>query len=186
MDLLADILLGAILVVFTFSGFRRGLVHAVVDLVGSIAAAAAAILYAPRALVWAAPYLNRLKSPLFSGGLMRYVVVVTVLFVVLEVLVHLAAALLDRLFRLPVLRQVNSLLGGVFGFCKGAVVVLLACAVLRLALPVSIPQKPSQEWQKMGFSRIYQAISAHNPLYTLLQTNFWNEVGAHGQKKQQK
>lgn len=184
MDLLADILLGVILIVFTVSGFRRGLAHSIVDLVGSIAAAAAAILYAPRVLVWASPYLDRTKSPLSGSGPMKYVAAVVVLFVVLEILVHLAAVLLDRLFRLPVLRQVNSLLGGVFGFCKGAVVVLLACAVLRLALPVPIPQKPSQEWQKMGFSRIYQAVSAHNPLYTMLQTNFWNEVGAHGQKKQ--
>ena len=183
MDLLADILLLAVLVVFTVSGFRRGLVHSVIDLVGSIAAAAAAIFYAPRVLTLAAPYLDRWKSSFWGSGLLGYLVGVAVVFVVREVLVHLAAALLDRLFRLPVLRQVNSLLGGVFGFCKGAVVVLLACAVLRLALPASLPVNPSQAWQKMGFSRIYQAVSAHNPLYTMLQTNFWNEVGAHGQKK---
>lgn len=184
MNLLADILLGAVLVAFTVSGFRRGLVHSLVDLVGSIAAAAAAILYAPHALAAAAPYLDRLKGAVWGSRLGRYVLVVAVLFVGLEILVHLAAALLNRLFRLPVLRQVNSLLGGVLGFCKGGVVVLLACAVLRLALPVSIPLEPSQEWQKVGYSRIYRTVSAHNPLYTMLRTNFWNEVGEHGQKKQ--
>ncbi len=183
MDLFADFLLGVVLVVFTVSGFRRGLVHSLVTLVGSIAAAAAAILYAPRALALAAPYAARLKSPLLGSGPVRDILAVVILFFLLEILVHFVAALLDRLFRLPVLRQANSLLGGVFGFCKGAVVVLLACAVLQFALPVSLPVKPSQEWQNMGFSRIYQAVSAHNPLYTLLQTNFWNEVGAHGQKK---
>lgn len=186
MDILADILLVAVLVLFTVSGFRRGIVHSVADLVGSIAAAAAAILYAPRALTLAAPYLNRVKIPLLGSSVARFVVIVVLLFVILEVLVHVLAVLLDRLFRLPVLKQVNSLLGGVFGFCKGAVVVLFACAVLRLALPGFIPLKPSQEWQKMGLSRIYQTVSVHNPLYTMLQTNFWNEVGTHGEKKQQK
>ena len=184
MGVLTDILFGIILVFFTVSGFRRGFAHSVVDLVGSVAAAAAAVLCAPRALAWAAPYLGAAKGPLLGSSAARLAVTVVVLFILFEILVHAAAALLDRLFRLPGLKQVNSLLGGALGLCKGAVVVLLACAALRLALPASIPQKPSQEWQKTGLSRIYRTVSAHNPLDTMLRTNFWNEVGSHGQKEQ--
>lgn len=182
MDTLTDIIMVIILAFFAISGFRRGLVRSLVDFIGGIVAVTAAVAYSQQFFNWLQPFFSKSGSAWMQNRLVGRAVAVLILFIAFEVLIQTVAYLLDHVFHLPVLRQINSLLGGVLGLCKGAVVVLLACAVLRVSLPAKIPSKPEQAWQKAGLSRIYQAASAYNPVYMLFQSDLWNEVGKDGKK----
>ncbi|HEX3017990.1 MAG TPA: CvpA family protein [Caproicibacter sp.] len=185
MDTLTDIIMAAVLVIFAISGFRRGFVRSLVDLIGGIVAVAAAVAYSQQFANWLQPFFSKSGSAWMQNRLFARAVAALILFALFEAIIQTIAYLLDHVFHLPVLRQINSLLGGVLGLCKGAVVVLLACAVLRISLPAKIPNNPGQSWQKIGFSRIYQAASVYNPVYMLFQSNLWNEVGRNEKQKQE-
>ena len=60
-----------------------------------------------------------------------------VLFIVVMILAAIAAAAIDRVCRLPVLRQVNGVLGGVMGALQGALLVFVGVTVLTLVSLVS-------------------------------------------------
>lgn len=180
MDTFADVIMIVVLLVFAVSGFRRGLVRSIVDLVGGIVALCAAVAYSQQFADWLRTFFGNSSPQWMKNPLLAKALAALILFAVFEALIQTVASLLDHVFHLPGLRQINSLLGGVFGLCKGAVVVLLACAVLRISLPAKIPSQPEQSWQKMAYSRIYQAASAYNPVYMLFQSNLWNEVGRNG------
>lgn len=181
MGTFVDVLLCAVLVFFAISGFRRGFVRSFAEFAGCIAAMAAAIIYSPQVVLWLKPYLAKSGSSWLQNPFMQRIIVGVLLYAVLEALVQGAALLLDRLFHLPVLKQINSLLGGVFGLFKGTIVVLLVCAVMRLSLPANGNlSKPAAPLQQLSVSHVYQITSAGNPIYTLFQTNHWNEVGRNG------
>ncbi len=182
MNTLADLIIILILAAFVVSGFRRGFVRSLVDLVGGIAAIAGAAFYSRQFAAWLQAFSAQSGPTWLRDPLPARAAAVLILFVIFEALIQAAAHVLDHVFHLPVLRQVNSLLGGVLGFCKGAVVVLLACAVLQIALPQPISDEEGQVWQKIGSSRIYQAVSAYNPIYMLFQSDLWNEVSRNEKK----
>ena len=60
-------------------------------------------------------------------------------FIVCFLVLHLVLGFLKAVFRFPVLKQLNSLAGGVFGLIRGALLCFLAFALLPLvqtAIPV--------------------------------------------------
>lgn len=96
------------------------------------------------------------------------IVLAVVLTVLILLLIHALARLLDLIARLPVLHQLNRLLGALLGAAKGVVVVLLALAVLRIALPMrEAPGLFSPE--NLEQSILFGAMYEHNPLYAMLE-----------------
>ena len=75
-----------------------------------------------------------LASPIIIN-LIRVVAVVVLMFLFV-ILVRLLAKGADTVFRLPVLRQLNCVAGGVFGLLKFVVFVWLFMAILKLVLPM--------------------------------------------------
>lgn len=98
-------------------------------------------------------------------------VLMLILFLVLFIVVRLLARGIDKVFGLPVLRQLNAVLGAVFGVLKCVVFVLILCTVLRVILPMvsTVPEIFSQE--TIESSVLFQYFYDHNPVYSLLQ--FW-------------
>ena len=60
-----------------------------------------------------------------------------VLFVVLMLIFRFLSKIVCKLFKAPVLNQVNALLGGVLGFVKGVIISALVCALLSFVVSVS-------------------------------------------------
>jgi uncharacterized membrane protein required for colicin V production len=60
------------------------------------------------------------------------IVIFFVLFIIFMVLVGVAASLLGNIFKLPVLRQADGLLGGILGAVRGAVLVFAIVSVVSL------------------------------------------------------
>ena len=114
-----DLVLLGILLVFIVFGFRRGIVRSFVELAGFLASLVFSIRLSGRFAAAASPYVAKILPSFHPGRAMNKALAVIILFVIMEILVHLIASAADHLFRLPVLRQVNALLGGVFGLVKG-------------------------------------------------------------------
>ena len=53
-------------------------------------------------------------------------------FIVLTVLVHVVIVFLKEVFKFPVLKQMNSAAGGIFGFLRGVLICFVAFALLPL------------------------------------------------------
>ena len=177
--------MAVLLIVFTVSGFRRGFIRSLVDLIGGIAALIAAVVFSQNFAEWARNLIGKSAPKWMSDPVLSKVVAVLVLFLLFEALIQTVASLLNHIFRLPGLRQINALFGGALGFGKGVVVVLLLCAALRVSLPsFTADDMPGmqQSLRQAAFSQIYQTVSAHNPVYDLFQSQFWNEVGRNAKK----
>ena len=86
-----------------------------------------------------------------------------ILFFILVILVRLVIKLIGNVFRLPVLRQVDGILGGLFGIFKGVVYIFLACILLQLLMPV-IGNSSEPMKQVLDNSFIYQFIFYNNPI----------------------
>ena len=99
------------------------------------------------------------------------VVLMILLFLILMVAVGLLARAVGRIFRLPVLRQADSLLGLVIGLFSGVVVLLVACLVVRAV----VPMVPAGSWFHNVFSQesiqsssLFRVVYDWNPLDPLL------------------
>lgn len=173
----ADIVMIAVLLVFLLFGIRKGFVRSLVGLVGSVASIVLAAVFSPRFLAAVQPYLKKWISFYHPNPVLDRVLAAVVLFILLEILVELVAGALDSLCRLPGLRQINALLGGVLGLLKGAVFVLIICAIFQIAVPFGGDQMIQKQWMQIDRSGIYRITYTHNPVYELLQSDLWNEVG---------
>ncbi len=66
------------------------------------------------------------------------VIVFLVLFLVLFLIIRLLGKLIDKIFAsLPVIKQVNGLLGGVLGFAEGVLVLFVLCFGLQLYMTLT-------------------------------------------------
>jgi membrane protein required for colicin V production len=164
-----DIVLCLIALCFILPGFRIGFVRSLVELVGSIFAIIVSSMLANRFIATVCVFLFKTKSVNVLNYAIAKIITTIVIYILLQLLVNLAARALDTIFRLPVLHQVNSLLGGIFGLLKGVLVVFLLCAVLQLTLPLIAAKYPNVTAQKISQSRIYQYVYVNNPIYQLFQ-----------------
>lgn len=177
-----DLALLGILLIFVISGLRRGIVRSVIELVGFVAALIFSVRLSVPFAALAGPYIVKVLPDFSSNPVLEKIVSAVILFVALELLVHLIASAADHVFRLPVLRQVNALLGGAFGFIKGVAVIFVICSLTRIVVPSG--QNFKSAWQNIEDSRILQYIDEKNPVDALLQTGFWNEVNGNAKQKQ--
>ena len=106
-----DVAMAALLVIFAVSGFRRGFIRSLVDLLGGIASLIAAVIFAQNFANWARTLLGTSAPKWMSDSVLSKVAAVLVLFLLFEALIETVASLLDHVFRLPGLRQINALFG---------------------------------------------------------------------------
>ena len=99
------------------------------------------------------------------------VVLMILLFLIFMVVVGILARAVGRVFRLPVLRQADSLIGLVVGLFSGVVVLLVICLVVRAV----VPMVPADSWFHNVFSQesiqssaLFRMIYEWNPLDSLL------------------
>lgn len=101
-------------------------------------------------------------APVFVGFLK--VLAVIVLFFLLMTLVRLLAHLVGNMFRLPILGQIDGLLGGVFGFLLALLAVWVVVAAVTVFIPVLDTSTRYQVDQVLGQSMIAKLFMQSNPL----------------------
>ena len=95
------------------------------------------------------------------------IVLMVVLFSVFMMVVRIVVRTVAAVFRLPLLRQINGLLGAAFGLLSGVIVVMLLCAVMQPAAPLL--GQPGTTQQAVQESRIYQLVYENNPVYSMFR-----------------
>lgn len=101
-------------------------------------------------------------SPAMINLLM--IVLAIVLFLLFLLLIRLVLRLLNKVAQAPVLRQVNGLLGFLFGIGKGILVVWLLCALVAVVVPLWFGD--SGVWLRNAAegSYLFRALSNANPV----------------------
>lgn len=182
MGIFFDIVLLVILLLFVLSGLRRGIVRSVIELIGFLAALVLSVRLSGQIAAAVFPAVRGWLPSALQHGIAVQVLAAAAVFILCELAAGLIASAADRVFRLPVLRQINALLGGVFGFLKGAAVLLLICAVAGMFLPAATAVRPA--WKGIGESRIFQMTQSKNPVETLLREDKWNGADWNEKQKQ--
>jgi membrane protein required for colicin V production len=126
-----DYALIAVVGISALIGIWRGLVREVFALAGWIAAIAVAMLFAAEAA--------RLIPADFATPLVRTVIAFTVLFVAILMTVSLAGLLFTKAVRAVGLGLADRTLGGVFGFARGALILLVIVLAAGLT---AVPKEP--------------------------------------------
>lgn len=185
MGTFVTIALIAVLLFFLVSGFRRGFVRSLADLIGCIVSIVLSVRFSAQLSTLAQPFLKKWIPSWQPGTLWGRVIAAVVLFIVLEVVVQAVALGLDQLFRLPGLRQINSLLGGIFGLLKGGAVLLMIFAVMQVFLPAEKLWKSGLPFAKYDGSAAFRYVYTHNPVADMLEKDLKNGVGINEKQKQE-
>lgn len=146
-----DIVILVMLVLGFLVGIKRGFVMQIMRLVGTVAAYIVAFVYAkhlgPHLELWI-PF-PQMGSDTFLDTYIQdstleqsfyYVVAFIILFVVTKIVLFYVGSLLDFLARIPVLKQINSLIGGAFGIVE-IYLVLFVVLIIATKLPVEVVQE---------------------------------------------
>lgn len=110
----------------------------------------------------AAELITDALAPVFISFLK--VLAVLVLFLLFMVLVRLLADVVSGLFYLPLLRELNGLLGGVFGFLMALIVLWVVLSALWVFQPMLSPEAQSDLASALDKSILAGLISTLNPM----------------------
>lgn len=105
-------------------------------------------------------------SPLIIT-ILKFLIIV-LLFFAFMMAVRFVSGMVCSLFELPLIRQLNQALGGVFGLLKGLLVVWLVCASLNLLVPMMKNSVQEATQKSIQSSVLFDLIYEHNPIYDLL------------------
>ncbi len=160
-----------------FMGFRRGLVLQLVHLAGFIIAYIVAFLYyrqlAPTVRLWIPFPTSAANSGTFSflgttdlQSAYYQAIAFLILFLATKIILTIIGHMLDFLAELPILRSVNHLTGGLFGFAELYLIVFILLFVGALT-PISWVQS------SIHGSSLAQAIIGHTPGFSKTLQSLW-------------
>ena len=112
-----DIIFLIIILFFTVFGLRKGLVRSVGGIIAIILGFYGASIFYPSLSLW----LQGLTS-IFSETIANIISFV-LLFIIIDRVVMILVYVLDKIFSIPIIGFVNKLLGGIFGFLAGLLIV---------------------------------------------------------------
>lgn len=127
---IVDIALLLIFIAFTVTYSARGFAKTVLRFVSFVASIVLSKVFAAPATDWV------LSNTKFLSGIERHLaqMIVTVLmFLLLIVVLRWVTTLINKLFKIPVLKQANKILGGVFGAVNGLIVVIILSVCLQIS-----------------------------------------------------
>ena len=127
---IVDIVLAAIFLIFTVTFAATGFAKRVLDFAAFVLSIVGTKVLSGTAADWV--FSN---TRLFSG-LEKYLaklIITVVCFVILYFVLSLIARLANQIFKIPVLKQANKILGGVMGAFCGLIVVIVLSIVLQIS-----------------------------------------------------
>jgi membrane protein required for colicin V production len=126
----------AVLTVSTLISLWRGFAREALSLLGWVTAFVLANLFADR--------LSDLLSQFINNEPARYMAAFALLFVGVLLLFNLLGIVVRQLIRLTGLSPLDRLLGTVFGFARGLIILLVVAFILRQLMPASNQQAFNQ------------------------------------------
>lgn len=123
-----DIILAAIFLALTIKYFTKGFAKTILNFVAFFLSIVLSKSVSGTVTDWV--FSN---TKLFTGT-ERYIaqlIITVICFVVLSVLLNWAVTLVNKFFKVPVLKQANKLLGGLLGALCGLMIVIVLCHMLQ-------------------------------------------------------
>ena len=129
-DYIIDIILAGILLVMTAIYFKKGFAKTILKFVAFFLSIVFSRVLSGTVTDWI--FSN---TKLFAGT-EKYIakLIITVLtFVVVSALLNFLVSLINKFFKIPVLKQANQILGGLLGAICGGIIVVILCFVLQIS-----------------------------------------------------
>lgn len=177
-----DIAIIILLIIGFFVGLKRGFILQLLHIAGFIIAYAAAKLYylqlAPKLTLWI-PYPNfgnNATLKLLTGSsnmetaFYRAIAFVIIFFAV-RILLRIVGSMLDFIARLPILRQLNVLAGGILGFCEVYLTLFILLYIAAL-IPMGVFQNTLDQ------SYLAKAMVQNTPFLSQQIKSLWIEYSA--------
>ncbi|MDX5483551.1 CvpA family protein [Bacillus pumilus] len=174
-----DIIILFLLLMGTLVGLKRGFILQFIKLISFVVS----ILVASMFYQSLAPQLTWIPAPNFSGGQAQHAffsgnletayyntIAFIILFILTKILLAIIGGLLTTIASIPVIKQVNKLLGGVLGFLETYLFVFILLFVAAL-LPVDALQT------MLSKSILADAIVSNTPYLSGLVKDLWTTYG---------
>ncbi|MEB2358617.1 CvpA family protein [Bacillus pumilus] len=174
-----DIIILFLLLMGTLVGLKRGFILQFIKLISFVVS----ILVASMFYQSLAPQLMWIPAPNFSGGQAQLAffsgnletayyntIAFIILFILTKILLAIIGGLLTTIASIPVIKQVNKLLGGVLGFLETYLFVFILLFVAAL-LPVDALQT------MLSKSILADAIVSNTPYLSGLVKDLWTTYG---------
>jgi uncharacterized membrane protein required for colicin V production len=174
-----DIIILFLLLMGTLVGLKRGFILQLIKLISFVVS----ILVASMFYQSLAPQLTWIPAPNFSGGQAQLAffsgnletayyntIAFIILFILTKILLAIIGGLLTTIASIPVIKQVNKLLGGVLGFLETYLFVFILLFVAAL-LPVDALQT------MMSKSILADVIVGNTPYLSSLVKDLWTTYG---------
>jgi len=174
-----DIIILFLLLMGTLVGLKRGFILQFIKLISFVVS----ILVASIFYQSLAPQLTWIPAPNFSGGQAQLAffsgnletayyntIGFIILFILTKILLAIIGGLLTTIASIPVIKQVNKLLGGVLGFLETYLFVFILLFVAAL-LPVDALQT------MMSKSMLADVIVGNTPYLSGLVKDLWSTYG---------
>lgn len=128
-DFIVDIVLVILFATVTFVCYKRGFVRSIMSIISLVLSLVVSRFISGAVITWIAA-----NTLLFQGiePAVAHLIMYIILFAVFRMLMSAVCWLICRFFELPVLKQVNKLLGVVLGMLSG----LVCVAILSMCLQV--------------------------------------------------
>ncbi|WP_353855000.1 CvpA family protein [Bacillus sp. Bos-x628] len=175
-----DIIILFLLLMGTLVGLKRGFILQFIKLISFVVS----ILVASMLYQSLAPQLTWIPSPHFSGGQSQLAfisgnletayyntIAFIILFILTKILLAIIGGLLTTIASIPVIKQVNKLLGAVLGFLETYLFVFILLFVTAL-LPVDALQT------MISKSVLADVIVGNTPYLSSLVKDLWTTYGA--------
>lgn len=174
-----DIVILFLLLMGTLVGLKRGFILQFIKLISFVVSILVASLFYQSL----APQLTWIPAPNFSGGQAQLAffsgnletayyntIAFIILFILTKILLAIIGGLLTTIASIPVIKQVNKLLGAVLGFLETYLFVFILLFVAAL-LPVDALQT------MMSKSMLADAIVSNTPYLSGLVKDLWSTYG---------
>ena len=129
-EIIIDLILAGIMIVMTAVYAKKGFAKTILKFVAFFLSIVLSRVLSGTVTDWV--FSN---TKLFAG-MERYIaklMITVITFVVLSVLLNVAVSLIDNIFKIPVLKQANQILGGLIGAICGGIIVVILCFVLQIS-----------------------------------------------------
>ncbi|MCD4705138.1 CvpA family protein [bacterium] len=119
-----DLIFIIVLAYFIFKGLRHGFIKSIGGIIGLIIAVYFAGIFYPNMSSW----LQEITG--FFNEFWANIIAFLLVFVIINRVFALLVFFIDKIFRLPLISPINKILGGVFGFLQGLLLITVALTVL--------------------------------------------------------
>jgi uncharacterized membrane protein required for colicin V production len=129
-EFIIDLILAGIMLVMTAIYFKKGFAKTILKFIAFFLSIVLSRVLSGTVTDWI--FSN---TKLFVGT-ERYIakLIITVLtFVILSALLNFLVSLINKVFKIPVLKQANQILGGLIGAICGGIIVVILCFVLQIS-----------------------------------------------------